>query len=415
MESSPLFRENEKLKQRISKLEESLALLVREYPDHGERFLNHDQAIRHNMIRSQRLEMIGVLADGIAHDFNNLLTIIQGNAQIAMMDLHIDDPCFCNLDQVLKASNRAAKLTRQLLAFSRRQIQEPHPMQVNDILDSLQKMLTRILGEKVTMKLELASDLWMVSGDECSMEQIFLNLAICARDNLPCKGVIRIVTENLIIQPPRSTDENPQHCIRISFRDDSHLLAVPYCPDTQFGLVIVKNLVDDHHGWIDIQSDPIVGSKYQIFFPALDEPEDYTEEKPNLSKYIGSGEQILVVEDDSGVRNYLSRILTRWGYQVTSASSVQEALSAFSRNASIFDLIFTDVFLADHNGFFLAEEIWKIEPEMMILFGSGYTPQTINRSAFHNKHFHFIQKPYTLEGTLLKIRELLLLRIADDS
>jgi len=377
------------------------------------------------LLQSQKMEAVGRLASGVAHDFSNWLTAIQGYTGMAMEQVDEADPLYKDLQQIQISAARAGDLTRKLLLFSRRQVIAFKSFNLNGTVEGLLKMLHRLIGEDITIEVTLEPDLWPTRGDEANMEQIIMNLAINARDAMPEGGTLTIRTENVTLDQTYCRmipDARPGKYVRLSVEDTGigmdeevkqHLFEPFFTAKepgegTGLGLSIVYGIVKQHEGWINVYSEPGRGSVFRIYLPASP-TEDITEIKEDVSWgwLQGSGERILLVEDDKLVRETVRRALERNGYVVLAAATVAEVLDVFGKEEGKFDLFFGDVVLPDGSGLRLASELLYHNPELRVLLSSGYTDEKSRRTVIQDRRFHFLQKPYGLFDLLRTIREII--------
>ncbi|MBN2008778.1 response regulator [candidate division KSB1 bacterium] len=377
------------------------------------------------LLRAQKLEAIGRLAGGIAHDFNNLLTAILGNAELIQTDIESNSPISDEVNEITKAARRAASLTNQLLAFSRRQTLQPKVLDLNDIVSNIEKMLRRLIGENITLQTNLDDMLGNIKADPGQMEQLIMNLAINSSDAMPEGGVISIITENTTITDDYCRDQafaRPGEFVQLTVSDTGtgippHVLENIFEPffstkgprqGTGLGLSVVYGIVKQHEGWITVHSEVNKGTVFQIYFPVeselpKDEPDYYVE----MTSLKGNGERILLIEDEISVSRVATKALLENGYVVFSTFSTSEAMEVFQKENGNFDLIFSDVVLPDKTGIEFMEEILKTHPQMHVLLSSGYTDQKSQWPIIKAKGFRFVQKPYALIDLLKAIRELI--------
>jgi len=388
----------------------------------GAKDISKIREVEAELRQAQKMEAVGRLAGGVAHDFNNLLTAIQGYIELAMMEVQEDAPLNRYLEEIRKASVRAANLTRQLLLFSR-----SHPIKVvtfdlNKAIEDMAKMLRRIIGEDISLALDLSAGLWAVEGDTGSIEQVVMNLVVNARDAMPEGGKIAIKTENVSVDEEycsRYSYARPGRFVRLSVKDtgigmDRATMERIFDPffttkkeGTGLGLSVVYGIVKQHKGWINVESSPGLGSTFRVYLPAaLSAPEEEGEEiLPEALR--GNGERVLVVEDERPVRDFIEKALSESGYVVSVATNAKEAIEIFKRKKGKFDLVFTDVVLPDERGPKLVQQLLALQPGMGVLFTSGYTNEKSDWLVIREKGYPYIQKPYTLADLLRAVREAL--------
>jgi two-component system, cell cycle sensor histidine kinase and response regulator CckA len=353
---------------------------------------------------SQRLEAVGRLAGGVAHDFNNLLMVITGYSHMLLDAMHSSDPARQDLEQVVKASERATDLTRQLLAFSRRQGVRASLVNLNELVQEMDRMLRRVLGEEIHLIVKLAPELKTVRADPGQIEQVILNMVVNARDAMPSGGQVLIETKNSGLPA--------KDCVTISISDngigmDSQVLSRVFEPffttkehGTGLGLATSYGIIKENGGELRVESMPAKGTSFHIELPAaLQTPEDV--ELPKESRAPRGTETILLVEDEDPVRRVVETMLKRHGYQVLASGSSKEALATAEQHGGIIHLLITDMVMPGMSGRKMAECLVARRPEMKVLYVSGYGDAKADDEA------HFLQKPFSTEELANKIRELL--------
>ncbi len=371
------------------------------------------------LLQAQKMEAIGTLAGGIAHDFNNILATIQGYVELSLMSISEDNPIYRNLKQIHRAAVKAASLVQQLLLFSRKQPLIITTLNPNKVIEGLIKMLRRLIGENIEVKTDLEEGIWLIRGDEGNIEQVIMNLVINARDAMPHGGTLVIKTENVVVGKKYPHPESyPGKFVCITVQDtgvgmDKEVIKRIFEPffttkerGTGLGLSVVYGIVKKHNGWIDVQSEPGKGSIFRVYLPAIKAEEIAKEEEENLRGFCGSGEKILVVEDEKDVRSFVCEVLEKNGYKVIGAGDGKEALELFKNNRDI-DLVFTDVVLPDKSGVELVGEILKEKPDTKVLMSSGYTDEKTEWSYIKEKGYKYLQKPFSISDLLKAIKEIL--------
>jgi len=382
------------------------------------------KALQEQLRQSQKMEAIGSLAGGIAHDFNNLLTVIKGYSQLSLMELKEGDPLKPNIEEVQKAADRAAGLTRQLLAFSRRQVMEMRVLDPNTLLRDLDKMLRRIIGEDIELVTQLADDLGTIKADPGQVEQVIMNLAVNARDAMTKGGKLTIETANVELDKTYARNHvavEPGPYVMLSV-SDTGVGMTPEVRDRVFepffttkekgkgtglGLSTVYGIVKQSGGNIWVYSEPGKGTAFKIYLSRVDEPLEEVGEKVVQKELTGRGETILVVEDEEEVRKLAVQILRRQGYTVLEASQGNEASHICEQHKGPIHLMVMDVVMPGMNGRELVKSLEPHHPEMKVLYMSGYTDNAIVHHGILEKGLSFLQKPFTLEGLLRKVREVL--------
>ena len=376
--------------------------------------------------KSQRLEAIGRLAGGLAHDFNNMLTAIIGTAELAMLELHRDHPVRRDLKEIKQTADRAANLTRQLLAFARQQIIAPGILNVNDLLMNLDKMLHRLIGEDIELVIAPSSDIGLVKVEAGQIEQVIVNLAVNARDAMPEGGKLVLQTENVTVDQkisPRPAELPPGDYVLLTVRDNglgmteeakSHLFEPFFTTKevgkgTGLGLATCYGIIKQNGGHIEVESALGKGSTFRIYLPGIDEMAGATPEHDHAGALPQGNETVLLVEDEPSVREVATRMLREQGYNVLVAANGDEALNLVrSRPGESIHLLVTDVVMPRLSGRAVADQLRASRPEMKVLFISGYSDDTLTRhGASPDSNLNFLQKPFSPSLLAYKIRELL--------
>ncbi|MFA6172718.1 MAG: PocR ligand-binding domain-containing protein [Kiritimatiellales bacterium] len=380
--------------------------------------LNKEEEYR----QAQKMEAVGQLAGGVAHDFNNILQAILGFSEILLGKLKEGTSEHRNVAEIKKAAGRAAGITRQLLAFSRKQPVEKKQIDINTVIQDTEVLLQLLLGDKISRVLDLAQNLNPVEADSGQMTQIIMNLAINARDSMPEGGRLTVSTENIRLSIPDTSvipGSAPGEFICLSVTDTGcgmsrevkdHLFEPFFTTKepgkgTGLGLAGIYGIVKKHKGWINVYSEEGMGTAFKVYLPALGKggPADI----PTGKKDEPHREHILLVEDDLEVRNMVVRLLQDAGYLVSAAASVKEALVQFDREQGGFNLLFSDIVLPDENGIELADRIRKTNPDLPVLLYSGYRDQRERWSNLDSKGYHFLQKPFTVTTLLAAVYDTL--------
>ncbi|MBI5419976.1 MAG: PAS domain S-box protein [Deltaproteobacteria bacterium] len=382
------------------------------------------QRLEEQFLQSQKMEAVGRLAGGIAHDFNNLLTAITGYAELMLAHLNPWDPLFNNAIEIKKAGESAAALTRQLLAFSRKQVLQPKALDLNALLANLDRILRRVIGEDVDLVTCLAPDLWSVRIDPGQMEQVVMNLAVNSRDAMPRGGKLVIETANVLLDDAHSRKhvlENPGPYVMIAVSDtgcgmDEETRSRIFEPffttkdqekGTGLGLSTVHGIVKQSGGHIWVYSEAGRGTTFKIFLPRFEGPAEPIASANDLSACMGAGETILLVEDSITVRKMIREILSGGGYKVLEARNAGEGLLFIERHEGPIHMMVTDVVMPLMGGPELAARAGALKPEMKVLYMSGYTENAVVHQRVLDEGIHFIEKPFSPEGLLRKIHTVL--------
>ena len=374
--------------------------------------------------QSQKMEGIGRLAGGIAHDFNNMLSVILGHTEMAIEQIDPDQSLHAHLTEIRSATERSADLTRQLLAFSRKQILKPEVMDLNKIVYDFEEMLKRLIGEDIDLIFVPGLDLGRVNADRGQMEQVMMNLAVNARDAMPKGGKLTLETLNVELDEEYSAehvDVEPGSYVMISITDSgcgmeeetSSMIFEPFYTTkdlgkgTGLGLSTVYGIVKQSGGNVCVYSETGVGTTFKIYLPRVEEP--YTEKSrtKEQSTTLTGDETILLIEDDAAVRAIVISILEGSGYTILEACDGTEALQICEENRGNIDLIFTDVIMPGINGRELADQIEVMIPGVKVLFMSGYTDNAIQHHGVLEPGTAFIEKPFTAFSLTRKIRDVL--------
>ncbi|HCY88081.1 MAG TPA: hypothetical protein DHV36_23290 [Desulfobacteraceae bacterium] len=364
--------------------------------------------------QSQKIESIGKLAGGVAHDFNNMLTIILSYGQELLRDLHPSDPLHECAVEIVDAGKRSADLTRQLLAFSRKQTLQPEVLNLNSIIQNIEKVLRRLIGEDIELQTKLAKDLVSVEVDPGQIEQVIMNLAVNARDAMPVGGKLIIETENTRLDAGYAESHPgavPGEYIMIAVTDtgcgmDKDTLAKVFEPffttkekgrGTGLGLSTVYGIVKQSGGNIWVYSEPEQGTTFKIYLPQSAKPLSDGRMAIEENSIRGKKEFILVVEDEPSLRKLCTRTLESLNYEVKSASNGGEALLLIEEKKWKPDLILTDVVMPEMSGKVLIDRLKRTLPDIKVLYMSGYTDDAIVHHGILNKETPFIQKPFTIE------------------
>ena len=374
--------------------------------------------------QSQKMEGIGRLAGGVAHDFNNLLTVITGHAELAMTTLDTRDPLRDDLKEIQKAGERAAELTRQLLAFSRKQTLQPKVLSLNTIITNLDKMLQRVIGEDIDLKTISGKDLWNVEADPGQIEQIIINLAVNARDAMPEGGKLTIETQNIELDKEYArthSDVTPGPHVVLAISDTGcgmtdEVKTQVFEPffttkgegkGTGLGLSTVYGIVKQSGGNIWLYSELEEGTTFKVYLPMVaDEAEEFVREVGAIELPRGS-ETVLVVEDEEGTRKLVCRILKQQGYHIIEAQNGGEALMICKELEKPVDLVLTDVIMPNMGGTVLVKNLHEILPDVKVLYMSGYTTDAVAHAGVLDSGTPYLQKPFRPIDLAWKVRRVL--------
>lgn len=374
--------------------------------------------------QAQKMEAVGKLAGGVAHDFNNLLTIINGHASLSLRRLNQDDPLYRKLEMIQTAGERAASLTRQLLAFSRKQIMQPKVLDLNHVIFETNKMLQRLIGEDIDLLIGLMPDLGKVKADPGQIEQVLMNLSVNARDAMPKGGKLTIETHNVYIDESyasRHVSVSPGRYVMLAVSDTGCGMAAstrerifePFFTTkevgrgTGLGLSTVYGIVKQSGGNIWVYSEVGQGTTFKIYLPCIDSPNEEFKVMTDDAQASTGTETVLLVEDEEMVRNMTREILLESGYQVLEAKHGHDALLVAERHDGPIHLMLSDVVMPQMSGRELAEQLSPKRREMKVLYMSGYTDDAIVHHGVLDEGMAFIEKPFTPNGLTRKLREVL--------
>lgn len=419
-----LYRLNleDEVRKRTKELEDVNIRLQREF---SERLKMEEEQMRLQLqlIQAQKMELVGQLAGGIAHDFNNMLTAIMGSAELLRLNLDKEDSLKNYVDLIMKSSEKASNLVQQLLAFGRRQIMNPKPLNINNILKDIEAMLSILLGENIEIKLIPSNEELVIYVDKVQIEQVLINLATNAKDAMPDGGILTIQVDSVKID-----DEFIKmhgygavgHYALISISDtgigmDEYTKERIFEPffttkgtgkGTGLGLAMVYGIIKQHNGYIDIYSEKDKGTTFKIYLPIIHT--SIKEEKSFIPLDIKEGkETILLAEDINEIRDLIKTFLTKFGYNVITACDGEEAVSIFRKNKEIIALLVFDVVMPKKSGKDAYKEILKIKQHVKVIFMSGYAPDALFDKEILGGDVVFLPKPIMPHVILRKIREIL--------
>jgi two-component system, cell cycle sensor histidine kinase and response regulator CckA len=384
-----------------------------------------DKRILERQLRmAGKMEAVGRLSGGIAHDFNNLLGVIIGYSQVLKRALGPNNPLAEHATEIEKAGDRAAALTRQLLAFSRQQILTPTVLNLNDLVADMQKMLPRLIGEDIAVTIAMDPELRSVRADRNQIEQVILNLAVNARDAMPEGGGLRIDTKNVRLDdvyarlhPGAKSGEYV--CLTVTDSGsgmDAETLAHIFEPffttkemgkGTGLGLATVYGVVKQSGGYVWVDSEPGKGASFQVFLPRVEDVSEPQAVRPYLGENLRGSETILLVEDAEPLRKLAAAFLSSHGFEVLSAPDAEQALKIAAIHAGAIHLLVTDVIMPGQNGRVLAERLVASYPAIKVLYISGYTDSFIAGHGVLGPESNLLNKPFTEEALVHKVRDVL--------
>jgi two-component system sensor histidine kinase EvgS len=360
----------------------------------------------------------------VAHDFNNLTAIVLGYGEMLLGQLPPEDPARRSAEQIVEAGRRSAALTRQLLAFSRRQVLQPVVLDLNGLLRNLEKMLGRLIGEDIDLVWRPAAEVWPVKIDPAQVDQILANLCVNARDAIADMGKITIETGQATLDAASCAEHDgcaPGEYVLLAVSDngrgmEKEVLAHVFEPffttkgvgeGTGLGLATVYGIVRQNSGFISIASEPEKGTSFRLYLPRHEGAIDEMRPESEVETPYGCGERVLLVEDDRAIREMSEKMLENLGYLALAAGTPGEAMRLADEHAGDIDLLITDVVLPEMNGRDLADRLHASHPKLRTLFMSGYTANIVARQGVFGDGVPFMQKPFTLKELALKVHEAL--------
>ena len=379
--------------------------------------------LEEKLLQAQKMESIGRLAGGVAHDFNNMLQTIIGHSDLAIDKIGPESPVRDNLLEIQKAARRSADLTRQLLTFARKQTVSPVVLDLNDTVVGILKILRRLIGEDIELIWKPGANLWPICIDPTQVDQILANLGVNARDAISGVGTLAIATENVVIDGTHresQADFLPGDYVMLSVSDNGcgmdkdvlHNIFDPFFTTkevgkgTGLGLATVYGIVKQNKGWINVYSEPGLGTTFKIYLPRVDLEVDVQPVVEEQRPAQGS-ETVLLVEDDESILNLGVAILESFGYTILSAQSPEQALTFVRQHADPIHLLITDIVMPGMNGKVLRDKIVRLRPEIRVIFMSGYTDDVIAHHGILDPDIHFLQKPFSVNTLTGMVREVL--------
>jgi two-component system cell cycle sensor histidine kinase/response regulator CckA len=374
--------------------------------------------------QAQKMEAIGRLAVGVAHDFNNLLTVIRGYSELIVMAVERNAPMRTHAEEVLKAADRAAGVTSQLLAFSRKQVFELRTLRLNEVVANVEKLLRRLIGEDIQLVTTVGPNLGWIKADSGQLEQVLINLAVNGRDAMPQGGTLTIGIARSELDETvtrRHPDFQPGTYCALSVTDsgcgmNKDTLSKLFEPffttkepgkGTGLGLSIVHGIVKQSRGHILVSSEPGLGTTFTIYLPFVEPPAEVRSSSDAISTASLGTETVLVVEDEGQVRTLECGILEASGYHILAASHGVEAMHICSEYPGTIHLLVTDLILPQMNGRELARQVVPIRPSMKVLYVSGYPDETLITAGVARSKVPFLQKPFASDALLLSVRKVL--------
>ena len=373
--------------------------------------------------QAQKMEAIGQLAGGVAHDFNNILTVVRGHAELLLTDGGLSERASHSARQISQAAERAATLTRQLLAFSRRQVMQPRLLNMNEIVGNMTRMLSRIVGEDVALQLHYCPEPALVKADAGMMEQVLMNLVVNARDAMPQGG--RVVIEVTVMDVDTARlDQHPEGrpgrfvCLRVADTgcgiapDNLRRIFDPFFTTkevgkgTGLGLATVYGIVNQHQGWVEVESEPGKGAAFRVLLARSDAVEAGLAQDPSTRlPPRGGSEMILVVEDETPLRELVCQCLARSGYRILQAETGVKALELWAAHRNEIDLVLTDLVMPGRmNGRQLAERLQADRPGVKVLFTSGYSAEVVGKDFVLRPGLDYLQKPFQPQQLTAMVR-----------
>jgi PAS domain S-box-containing protein len=381
------------------------------------------EKLQAQLLQAQKMEAIGTLAGGVAHDFNNMLGVIIGHAEMMFMGIKPGDDYYTDLQEIYKAAQRSADLTRQLLAFARKQTITPRVLDLNDTVEGMLMMLRRLIGEDIDLAWKPDTHLWPVKVDPAQVDQILVNLCVNARDAISGTGKVTIETVNVVFDQTYCATHagfKPGQYVMLAVSDDGYgmdtetleNLFEPFFTTkkvgegTGLGLAMIYGIVKQNKGFINVYSEPGQGTTFKLYLPRTREAEDAIAE--TVAKTVAKGsETVLLVEDEESILRLGKAVLEQFGYKVLPAGTPEQALVMAERYEGPIHLLVTDVVMPKMNGKELMERLKKLRPHIKVLFMSGYTGNVIVHRGILEDDVQFLQKPFSINSLVGKVREVL--------
>lgn len=388
------------------------------------RNITERKKLERQLLHAQKMEAIGTLAGGVAHDFNNMLGVILGHTELVIAGMNSEDSNYENLEEVLKAAQRSADLTRQLLAFARKQTIEPIVLDLNDTVDGMLKMLKRLIGEDIELIWRPEIDIWRVKMDPAQLDQILANLCVNARDAISGVGSVTIETKNMMLDQTYCADHlgfKQGQYVMLAVSDngcgmDKKIVDKIFEPffttkasgkGSGLGLSTVYGIVKQNKGFINVYSEPGCGTSFKIFIRVHEGGGAEQIVSTAVDSPLGEGETILLVEDEQGLLTMGQKLLETLKYDVLTATNPDEAMILVQKNPNKIHLLITDVVMPIMSGKDLADRIKTVNPNIKVLYMSGYTANVIAHHGVLDQGVNFIAKPFSIGALSTKVRKVL--------
>ncbi len=409
--------------QRTQELESSIHSLQIEVAERKQAEADREK-LQAQLLQAQKMESVGRLAGGVAHDFNNKLQTILGFTEMALDDAEPESPVLTSLVEIRNAARGAADLTRQLLAFARKQTISPRLLNINTTVAGMLKMLSRLIGENIDLVWKPGAGVWQIRMDPVQIDQILANLTINARDAITGVGNLTIETDNVVFDAEYCAQHPefvPGHYVMLAVSDTGcgmrrEVLEKIFEPffttkslgkGTGLGLATVYGIVRQNDGFINVYSEPGSGTTFRIYLPGLQAPAVDTTKDTACSQPLRGVETILMAEDDDAILNLGAAMLRKYGYTVLTARTPDTALTLATHHTGPIHLLITDVVMPGMNGKDLREKLCALRPDIRCIFMSGYTANVIAHHGILEENIHFLQKPFSMKTIVGKVREVL--------
>lgn len=382
------------------------------------------EKLQNQLIQAQKMESVGRLAGGVAHDFNNMLSVILGRAELALAKIDDSFPTFYELTEIINAAERSAELTGQLLAFARKQVVAPKIISLNETIEKMFGMLKRLIGEDTELQWHPSEELWQIKIDPSQVDQILANLCVNAKDAIKTNGVINIETKNVVMSSLNLDNLPgmvPGEFVLLTVTDNGTGMAPEIMKNifepffttkevgrgTGLGLATIYGIVKQNQGFIYAESEPGEGSVFKLFFPRELKSPSEVKTGVNYENPDGSGQTILIVEDEPALLEMCRLMLQNFGYNILTANSPGEAVRIAIEHSGEIDMVITDVVMPEMNGRELAKRLVSLHPSIQCLFMSGYTADVIVNQGVLDEEMNFIQKPFSMKMLGEKVKTLL--------